>query len=98
MEAVMTTPHWTSGTMKAVVQDGSGSADVLQIREIERPALAEDGVLVRVRATTVNAADYHTVHGGRLVSIVGSLMRMQSSPIRGIASAGTAEPVRGKRS
>src|SRR5438105_9006602 len=93
MEAVMTTPHSTSGTMKAVVQDGSGSADVLQIREIERPALAEDGVLVRVRATTVNAADYHTVHGGRLVSIVGSLMRMQSSPIRGIDVAGTVEAV-----
>jgi NADPH:quinone reductase-like Zn-dependent oxidoreductase len=93
MEVVMTTQQPTGGTMRAVIQAGSGSADVLQLREIERPALAEGSVLVRVRATSVNAADYHTVHGGRLVSLVGTLMRMRSSPIRGIDVAGTVEAV-----
>ena len=53
--------------MKAIVQDGSGSADVLQLREIDRPVVTDDRVLVRVRAASVNALDWHTVHGGRLI-------------------------------
>ena len=40
----------TGRTMKAIVQEGSGSADVLKLREIERPVAAEGRVLVRVRA------------------------------------------------
>ena len=32
--------------MKAIVQDGSGSADVLQLREIDRPVVTDDRVLV----------------------------------------------------
>ena len=79
--------------MKAIWQEGSGSADVLSLREVERPAITPDQVLVRVRAASVNAADYHTVHGGRLVSIVGSLMRMKSSPIRGGDVSGVVETV-----
>ncbi|TME59201.1 MAG: NAD(P)-dependent alcohol dehydrogenase, partial [Chloroflexi bacterium] len=51
--------------MKAIVQDGYGSADVLRLQEIDRPVVADDGVLVRVRAASVNALDWHTVHGGR---------------------------------
>jgi NADPH:quinone reductase-like Zn-dependent oxidoreductase len=35
--------------MKAIVQQGYGSADVLELREIELPAVADDGVLVRVQ-------------------------------------------------
>jgi NADPH:quinone reductase-like Zn-dependent oxidoreductase len=78
-------------TMKAVVQEGSGTADVLQLREIDRPAITPDQVLVRVRAASVNAADYHTVHGGRLVSVVGTLMRMKATPVRGGDVSGVVE-------
>jgi len=42
-------------TMKAVVQEGYGSADALHLREIPRPKLTESSVLVRMRATSVNA-------------------------------------------
>ena len=34
--------------MKAIVQDVYGSPDVLQLREIEKPAIGEDEVLLRV--------------------------------------------------
>src|SRR6266540_2896808 len=59
--------------MKAVVQEGYGSADVLHLRDIPRPALMEGRVLVRMRAASVNALDWHSTHGGLLLEIVGRI-------------------------
>jgi NADPH:quinone reductase-like Zn-dependent oxidoreductase len=80
-------------TMKALVQEGTGSADVLHLREIERPAITDDRVLIRVRAASVNALDWHTVHGGRILTIVGKVMRQQANPVRGVDLAGEIEAV-----
>jgi hypothetical protein len=41
-------------TMKAIVQDAYGSADVLELRDIDKPAVGHDGVLLRVHAAGVN--------------------------------------------
>jgi len=49
--------------MKAIVYYEYGSPDVLGLREIEKPAVADDGVLVRVRAAAVNPYDWHFVRG-----------------------------------
>jgi NADPH:quinone reductase-like Zn-dependent oxidoreductase len=43
--------------MKAVVHDRYGPPEVLRIDEVERPEPAEDQVLVKVHATTVNRSD-----------------------------------------
>jgi NADPH:quinone reductase-like Zn-dependent oxidoreductase len=43
--------------MKAIVQDAYGSTDVLEFRDIDKPEIGEDEVLVRVRAAGVNPAD-----------------------------------------
>lgn len=43
--------------MKAVVYTQYGSADVLQVKEIEKPVPGDKEVLVRVRATTVTIGD-----------------------------------------
>jgi NADPH:quinone reductase-like Zn-dependent oxidoreductase len=43
--------------MKAAVQDRYGTLDVVQLTDLERPAPAEDQVLVRVQAASVNRAD-----------------------------------------
>ena len=43
--------------MRAVVHDRYGPPEVLYVDEVERPAPAEDEVLVRVRASTVTRAD-----------------------------------------
>ena len=42
-------------TMKAIVRDRYGPPDVLELQEVERPELPNDGVLVRVRAAAVRA-------------------------------------------
>src|SRR5437773_3432065 len=81
------------GTMKAVVQEGTGSADVLHLREVEKPTLAADRVLIRVRAASVNALDWHTIHGGFLLNVISMLMRQKNLPIRGVDVAGIVESV-----
>jgi len=43
--------------MKAALRDRYGAPDVVEIREVERPAPADGQVLVRVRAASVNRAD-----------------------------------------
>ena len=80
-------------TMKAIVQEGTGSADALHLREVDKPALEDDRVLVRVRAASVNALDWHTVHGGFILTVVSKLMRSKDYPIRGVDLAGVVEAV-----
>jgi NADPH:quinone reductase-like Zn-dependent oxidoreductase len=79
--------------MKAVVQEGSGSADVLHVRDIARPELMEGRVLVRMRAASVNALDWHSAHGGLLMEIAAKVMRSKEQPVRGVDLAGTVEAV-----
>lgn len=44
--------------MKAVIRTSYGGPEVLRAAEIDRPAIGDDDVLVRVRATEVTAADW----------------------------------------
>jgi len=80
-------------TMKALVQQGYGSADALHVRDIPRPELMEGRVLVRMRAASVNALDWHTAHGGLLLEIISRIMRQRDEPVRGVDLAGTVEAV-----
>lgn len=62
----------TSGyqnTMKAIVYHKYGSPDVLELQELDKPVAKDDEVLVRVRAASVNPAEWYAVTGlliGRL--------------------------------
>jgi NADPH:quinone reductase-like Zn-dependent oxidoreductase len=49
--------------MKAIVQTGYGSPDVFEARDVPRPEAKENEVLVRVRATTLNAGDVFGMRG-----------------------------------
>ena len=90
---ITTTRETATGTMKAIVQEGSGSADVLHVREIERPAVTEGRLLLRVRAASVNALDWHSVHGGAILEIASKIMRAKDIPVRGVDVAGVVEAV-----
>ena len=46
--------------MKAVVYDTYGSPDVLEPAEIDEPVVRHDQVLVRVRAASVDPADWQS--------------------------------------
>ncbi len=49
--------------MKAIIQNGYGSPDVFELKEIEKPAVKDNDVLVRVYATAINAGDYFSMRG-----------------------------------
>jgi NADPH:quinone reductase-like Zn-dependent oxidoreductase len=49
--------------MKAIVFERYGSPDVLKLEEVEKPVVPDDGVLVRVRAASVNPADWRLMRG-----------------------------------
>jgi NADPH:quinone reductase-like Zn-dependent oxidoreductase len=77
--------------MKAIVQDRYGSADGLQLREIEKPVVGDDRILVKVHAASVNAADWHLLKRGP--NMIAALMRMRTTPARGADLAGRVEAV-----
>ena len=49
--------------MKAIVLNGYGSTDFLSMKDVPKPEIGDTDVLVRVKATSVNAGDLFTVKG-----------------------------------
>jgi len=49
--------------MKAIVQNAYGSPDVLELKEVDKPEVLDNDVLVRVIAAGVNAGDYFSMRG-----------------------------------
>jgi NADPH:quinone reductase-like Zn-dependent oxidoreductase len=80
--------------MKAIVQDTYGSPDVLQLSEIDMPAVGDDEVLVRVRAAGVDQGVWHMMAGlPYLIRIAGFGLRAPKNPVRGYDVAGRVEAV-----
>ena len=80
--------------MKAIVQDKYGSpGDVLMLREIGKPAIGEDEVLVRVRAAAVHADLWHAVTGTPYAWRFMLGWRAPRHPVPGTDLAGVVETV-----
>ena len=79
--------------MKAIVSTEYGSPDVMTLREIDQPEVTDDGVLVRVRATSVNAHDWHSLRGQPYVMRLGEGLRRPKRTVLGIDAAGIVEAV-----
>ena len=84
--------------MKAVAQDRYGAPETLDIREVERPAVDDDDVLVRVHAASANPYDLHFMRGlPYMVRVVASGagfgFRGPRIHVRGRDLAGTVEAV-----
>ncbi|MFA5313693.1 MAG: NAD(P)-dependent alcohol dehydrogenase [Methanomassiliicoccales archaeon] len=60
--------------MKAIVCDRYGPLDNLRLKEVERPVPRDDQVLVKVRASSLNAADLELL-GGSLFARIGGPFR-----------------------
>src|SRR6266540_4091039 len=81
-------------TMKAIVQDMYGSPDVLELREIDKPVVGGDEVLVRVHAAGVDQGVWHLTAGlPYLVRVAGVGLRAPKNPVRGVDVAGRVEAV-----
>jgi NADPH:quinone reductase-like Zn-dependent oxidoreductase len=81
-------------TMKAIVRDTYGSAGVLELRDIDKPEIGDDEVLVRVRAAGVDQGVWHVMT--RLpypIRLAGYGLRGPKTPVLGADVAGVVEAV-----
>jgi NADPH:quinone reductase-like Zn-dependent oxidoreductase len=79
--------------MKAMVYEKYGSPDVLELREIDPPPLTDDGVLVHVRAASVNPFDWHMLTGTPYLARTQAGLFKPKSKVLGVDFAGTVEAV-----
>ena len=86
-------------TMQAIVQDRYGSADVLELADIDQPVPAGNEVLVQVQAAGLHRGDWHVMTGlPYLIRIVVPALglRKPKSPVLGMDVAGRVEAVGSK--
>jgi len=70
--------------MKAIVQDAYGSADVLELRDVDKPEVKDNEVLVRVHAAGVDRGVWHLMTGlPYMVRLAGYGLRTPKKRIRG---------------
>jgi NADPH:quinone reductase-like Zn-dependent oxidoreductase len=80
--------------MKAIVQTEYGSPEMLSLQEVNKPVVTANGVLVRIRATSVNAGDWHLMRGDPFLSrlMFGGILKPKIK-ILGMDIAGVVEAV-----
>ncbi|GAB3883391.1 hypothetical protein GCM10027612_15420 [Microbispora bryophytorum subsp. camponoti] len=80
--------------MKAIVQDTYGPADVLELRDIDRPSIGDEEVLVEVRAAAVDPGVWVLMTGRPYLARVGGFgLRRPKVPVRGRDVAGVVTAV-----
>jgi NADPH:quinone reductase-like Zn-dependent oxidoreductase len=81
-------------SMKAIVRDTYGSADVLELRDVDTPAIGDDEVLVRVHAAGVDRGVWHIMTGLPYpIRLAGYGLRAPKNPVLGADLAGVVEAV-----
>jgi NADPH:quinone reductase-like Zn-dependent oxidoreductase len=81
-------------TMKAILRDVYGSADVVQLRDVDKPAIGDGEVLVRVHAAGLDRGTWHVMTGRPyLMRIAGFGVRAPKNPVLGRELAGVVEAV-----
>jgi NADPH:quinone reductase-like Zn-dependent oxidoreductase len=80
--------------MKAIVRDAYGSADVLELRDIDRPVVGDDEVLVRVRAAGVDQGVWHIMAGLPYpIRLAGYGLRAPKNRVLGADVAGVVKAI-----
>jgi NADPH:quinone reductase-like Zn-dependent oxidoreductase len=79
--------------MKAFVYEEYGPPETLRMAEVDKPAPKADEVLVKVRAASVNAADWHVLRGKPLFSRATLGLLRPKHKILGVDIAGQVEAV-----
>jgi NADPH:quinone reductase-like Zn-dependent oxidoreductase len=80
-------------TMKAIVGDTYGSPDVLELRDIDKPEIGDEEVLVRVRAAGVDRGVWHLMTGLPYLTRLAFGLRAPKNPVLGMDVAGVVEEV-----
>ena len=79
--------------MKAIVRDKYGSPDVLELKYVDKPDIGDEEVLLRVRAASVNPADWHILRGEPYIARLQLGLRKPKDGVLGCDVAGQVEAV-----
>ena len=79
--------------MRAITFEEYASPEVLRLEEIDKPAEADDELLVRVLACAVNPGDWDVLHGAPYVLRPMTGLRRPKNPVLGLAVAGRVDAV-----
>jgi len=79
--------------MQAIIQDHYGPIDGLEAREIDRPEIGVDDVLIRVRAAAVHIGDVFAVRGRPLPMRLATGLLRPTYGVPGFDVAGVVEAV-----
>ena len=81
--------------MKAIVYEKYGSPDVLELKEVEKPTLKDDEVLIRILAAAVTAGDAIVLEGKPFVTRFATGLQKPKNTIPGKEMAGRVEALGG---
>ena len=87
------TPTQPEGTMRGILQDAYGSADVFRLARIRIPEAGDKQVLVRVHAAGLDRGTWHLMAGQPYVLRLALGLRKPRNPIPGLDLAGTVVAV-----
>jgi len=79
--------------MRAIARSRYGPPDVLELRDVEVPAIGHEDVLVRVRASSLNMGDVDYMRGRPRFARLGTGLRRPRNAILGLDVAGVVETV-----
>ncbi|MFC3492609.1 NAD(P)-dependent alcohol dehydrogenase [Glycomyces rhizosphaerae] len=78
--------------MRAVLQDRYGPAEVVRVGDVPEPVPADDEVLIRIRAASLNGSDRENLVGSPFYARLGGLRRPRN-PVPGSDIAGVVAAV-----
>jgi NADPH:quinone reductase-like Zn-dependent oxidoreductase len=79
--------------MKAITQDSYGSHDVLRLEDVDKPAIGDDEILVRVHAASIHLGDWILMTGSPFIMRLATGLRRPKNRVPGTDVAGTVEAV-----
>ncbi|MEO8020030.1 MAG: NAD(P)-dependent alcohol dehydrogenase, partial [Pseudomonadota bacterium] len=80
-------------TMKGWVHRCYGGPEVIQFQDLDKPVAADDEVIVKVSAVSVNPLDWHVLRGKPYVMRLGTGVGAPTEPELGVDFAGVVESV-----
>jgi NADPH:quinone reductase-like Zn-dependent oxidoreductase len=86
-------PVTAGSTMRAIVQNGYGSADVLRSAQIARPVIGGTDMLLRVHAAGLDRGTWHLMAGRPYLVRLAVGLRGPRNPVPGLDVAGTVAAV-----
>lgn len=78
--------------MKAIVYERYGP-EAVELRDLAKPLVGDDQVLVRVHASSVNPVEWYSVYAPPFVRVISGQLRRPKDPSLGVDLAGTVEAV-----